>query len=92
MVAGRDECACATTEFTAMELRVEKTVNRREFKMPTPKVTKLNVKQKVNPIVREHDNTTDLEIAEQRVHAKYKGLKAPKNIDPGNNGTVTTTG
>lgn len=58
--------------------------------MPAPRVTKLNVKKKVNPIVREHDNSTDLEIAEMKTHAKYKGLKAPANIDPGKNGTVTS--
>ena len=58
--------------------------------MPSPKVTVLGIKKKVNPIVREHDHTTDLEIAELKAHQKYKGLKAPANIDPGNNGTVTT--
>lgn len=50
--------------------------------MANARVSKLNVKQKVNPIVREHDNTTDLENAEMRAHGKYKGLRAPDSIIP----------
>lgn len=59
--------------------------------MASPKVKVLNIKKKVNPIPRERDNTSDLELAEMKVHQKYKGLKAPANIDPGNNGKITTS-
>ena len=51
--------------------------------MANARVSKLNVKQKVNPIVREHDNTTDLENAEMRAHGKFQGLRAPDSIIPG---------
>ena len=59
--------------------------------MASPKVKVFGIKKKVNPIVRERDNTSDLELAELKAHQKYKGLKTPANIDPANNGTVTTT-
>lgn len=45
--------------------------------MPKARVTKLNVKKKVNPIVREHDNTTDLELAEQKAHAALSPIRYP---------------
>lgn len=59
--------------------------------MAKPKVTVLNQAKKINPIGRERDNSLDLEIAEMKARGKYKGLQAPSNIDPGNNGTVTTS-
>ena len=52
-------------------------------KMPKPRVTKLNVKGKYNKIIREHDNTTDLERAEMVAHGKFKGLRAPDLAVPG---------
>lgn len=56
--------------------------------MANARVTKLNVKKQVNPIVREHDNTTDLENAEMQAHGKYKGLRAPDSIIPGKKTTA----
>ena len=51
--------------------------------MPKPKVTVLNEHKKINPIPREHDNTTDLENAEMRAHQRYKGMRAPDRSVPG---------
>lgn len=51
--------------------------------MPKARVTKLNVRKKVNPIVRENDNTSRLEHAEMRAHGKFKGLRAPDSSVPG---------
>ncbi len=51
--------------------------------MANARVTKLNVKKKVNPIVREHDNTTDLEMAEMKAHGRFKGMRAPDSSVPG---------
>lgn len=51
--------------------------------MPKARVTKLNVKGKYNKIIREHDNTTDLERAEMVAHGKFKGLRAPDLAVPG---------
>lgn len=56
--------------------------------MPKARVTKLNVKKAVNPIVREHDNTTDLEMAEMKAHGKFKGLRAPDASIPGKKTTA----
>ena len=51
--------------------------------MPKARVTKLNVKKQINPIVRERDNTSDLEFAEMKAHGKFKGLRAPDSSTPG---------
>lgn len=51
--------------------------------MPKARVTKLNVKKQINPIVRERDNTSDLELAEMKAHGKFKGLRAPDSSVPG---------
>lgn len=44
---------------------------------------------KVNPIPRDRDNSADLETAEMRVHAKYKGLQHPGEGSQFNNQTRT---
>jgi hypothetical protein len=49
---------------------------------------KLNVKKKVNPIVREHDNSTDLEIAEMKAHARVGHFRAPDLSVPGTDATA----
>lgn len=51
--------------------------------MPKPKVTVLNKKKQVNPIVRDRDNTDDLQLAELKVRTKYTKLDAPEGLIPG---------
>ena len=56
--------------------------------MPKARITKLNVKKKVNKIVREHDNTTDLEMAEMAAHARFSPFIAPERSIPGTSVTA----
>ena len=57
--------------------------------MPKPKITILGKFAKTQKIPRPVDNTDDLEMAETRAHARYSHLRAPDNINPGNNGKST---
>ena len=58
--------------------------------MPSSQIRPVGKAKKLNPIVRERDNTSDLELAEMKARAPYAHIKQGKNLDPGNNGKTTT--
>ncbi|AVD99744.1 hypothetical protein HWB51_gp068 [Mycobacterium phage Cuke] len=60
------------------------------WKMPSSQVRPFGKAKKINPIEREKDNTSDLELAEMKARAKFAHIKQGDNLNPANNGKTTT--
>ncbi|AYN58070.1 hypothetical protein HWB90_gp069 [Mycobacterium phage Fowlmouth] len=60
------------------------------WKMPSSQVRPFGKAKKINPIPREKDNTSDLELAEMKARAKYAHIRQGDNLNPANNGHTTT--
>lgn len=54
--------------------------------MPSSIVRAFGKAKKFNPIVRERDNSSDLEKAEVAIHAKFAHIRQGKLDSPNNNG------
>lgn len=55
--------------------------------MPDRRIKQLNVKQQVNPIVRENDNSTAISRQLMRVRTKWSKIAAPDSSVPGKSRT-----